>query len=167
MLSTAAPSPRRWSLRASSTGDYSRSKDFEQYAVQELEPVRCEYRGFEVISSPPTKLVVAPRFVSSSTCSKVILFDTLVLTRAQTIHYMVEAMRHAYVDRNTLLGDPDFVHNPLEKLLSEFYAADIRERIDPFRNTPSREVTPGTPPHEWYQYHPDLDCRPRRKRGYP
>ena len=36
---------------------------------------------------------------------------------------MVEAMRHAFVDRNFQLGDPDFVKNPLERLLSESYAA--------------------------------------------
>ena len=31
---------------------------------------------------------------------------------------MAEAMRHALVDRNNFLGDPDFVDNPLEHLLS-------------------------------------------------
>ena len=28
---------------------------------------------------------------------------------AQAVHYEIEAMRHAYVDRNNLLGDPSFV----------------------------------------------------------
>ena len=34
---------------------------------------------------------------------------------AETVHLMVEAMRHAYVDRNTALGDPDFVENPVDR----------------------------------------------------
>ena len=52
---------------------------------------------------------------------------------AETVHLMVEAMRHAYVDRNTALGDPDFVDNPVAKLLDKAYAAEIRAKIDPYR----------------------------------
>ena len=47
---------------------------------------------------------------------------------AQAVHVMVEAMRHAYMDRNTYLGDPAFVRNPLDRLLSPDYAAAIRAR---------------------------------------
>ena len=50
---------------------------------------------------------------------------------AETVHVMVEAMRHAYVDRNAALGDPDFVDNPVAKLLDKDYAAEIRDSIDP------------------------------------
>ncbi|GAB7194202.1 hypothetical protein OS11_04730 [Dickeya oryzae] len=47
---------------------------------------------------------------------------------AQAIHVMTEAMRHAYMDRNTYLGDPAFVKNPTERLLSKDYAAQIRKK---------------------------------------
>jgi len=67
---------------------------------------------------------------------------------ARGIHLMVEAMRHAYVDRNAYLGDPAFVANPLEQLLSERHAAAIRARIDETQATPSSAVAAGTPPHE-------------------
>jgi len=43
----------------------------------------------------------------------------------------IEAMRHAYVDRNSYLGDPDFVKNPLDRLLDKAYAGKIRAAIDP------------------------------------
>ena len=56
---------------------------------------------------------------------------------------MVEAMRHAYVDRNFSLGDPAFVKNPLDKFLSAKHAADIRAKIDPVKATPSTEVKAG------------------------
>jgi gamma-glutamyltranspeptidase/glutathione hydrolase len=42
---------------------------------------------------------------------------------------MVEAMRHAFLDRNTLLGDPAFVANPIDTLLSPDHAARIRAAI--------------------------------------
>jgi gamma-glutamyltranspeptidase/glutathione hydrolase len=49
---------------------------------------------------------------------------------AQSVHLLVEATRQAYRDRNTFLGDPAFVQNPLERLLSHDYAAKIRTAID-------------------------------------
>ena len=48
---------------------------------------------------------------------------------AKSVHLMVEAMRRGYRDRNTYLGDPQFVANPLERLLSKDYAASLRAEI--------------------------------------
>jgi gamma-glutamyltranspeptidase/glutathione hydrolase len=49
---------------------------------------------------------------------------------AEAVYYQIEAMRHTYVDRNSYLGDPDFVENPLDRLLDKNYAARIRAVID-------------------------------------
>ncbi len=49
---------------------------------------------------------------------------------ARSVELMVEAMRRAYHDRNTTLGDPAFVANPLDRLLSKGYAAGIRAAIE-------------------------------------
>ena len=38
-------------------------------------------------------------------------------------------MRRAFTDRNTYLGDPAFVKNPLDRLLSKQYAAELRGAI--------------------------------------
>src|SRR5204862_87810 len=67
---------------------------------------------------------------------------------AQAVHYQIEAMRHAYVDRNSYLGDPDFVKNPLDRLLDKAYAEKVRAAIDPAKAGVSRELKPGVPPHE-------------------
>ena len=48
---------------------------------------------------------------------------------AALMHREAEAMRRAFTDRNTYLGDPAFVHNPLDRLLSKQYAADLRRQI--------------------------------------
>ena len=53
----------------------------------------------------------------------------------QTIHLMAETMRHAYIDRNTAFGDPDFVPDPGLRLLSPEHAAAIRAAIDPGKAT--------------------------------
>jgi gamma-glutamyltranspeptidase/glutathione hydrolase len=55
---------------------------------------------------------------------------------------MVEAMRHAYVDRNSALGDPAFIDNPVAKLTDKAYAAEIRGRIDPVRAGVSKDLKP-------------------------
>lgn len=44
-------------------------------------------------------------------------------------HAQVEAMRFAWRDRVTLLGDPDFVKVPQARLLSEEYARECAEKI--------------------------------------
>ena len=44
---------------------------------------------------------------------------------AKTINLMSNAMSYAYNDRNTNLGDPDFVKMDLDKFLSKKYAKQI------------------------------------------
>ncbi len=67
---------------------------------------------------------------------------------AQAVHVQIEAMRHAYVDRNSYLGDPDFVKNPLDRLLDKNYATKIRAVIDPNKAAISKDIKPGVAPHE-------------------
>jgi gamma-glutamyltranspeptidase/glutathione hydrolase len=45
------------------------------------------------------------------------------------VHREAEAMRRAFTDRNRHLGDPAFVENPVERLLSKEYAATLRRGI--------------------------------------
>jgi gamma-glutamyltranspeptidase/glutathione hydrolase len=54
-----------------------------------------------------------------------------------SVHLMTEAMRYAYRDRNTYLGDPAFIDNPTARLLSANHAETIRGHIQPNRATPS------------------------------
>lgn len=115
--------------------------DFEQYAVRELSPVKCSYRGYEVISSPP------PSSGGVILCEILNVLEGYPLAHlgqgsAETVHYMVEAMRHAYADRNAALGDPDFVKNPVTTLIDKAYAARIRDAIDPFKAGKSEEIKP-------------------------
>jgi gamma-glutamyltranspeptidase / glutathione hydrolase len=121
--------------------------DFARYTVEETTPVRCTYRGLTIISAPP------PSSGGTTLCEILTILQPYPMAElgfhsARGIHLMVEAMRHAYVDRNAYLGDPDFVANPLERLLSEDHAAAIRAAIDDRRATPSRTLGAGTPPHE-------------------
>src|SRR5438874_6253243 len=59
------------------------------------------------------------------------------------MHHQTEAMRRAYTDRNAMLGDPDFVQMPLDRLLSKQYAGSLRAEIDPHRATPAVPISGG------------------------
>ena len=122
-------------------------KDFADYTVTESAPLYCNYRGYRIISSPP------PSSGGASMCEILNILSGYPMNKmpvhsAKSVHLMVEAMRHAYVDRNFLLGDPAFVKNPLDKILSAKHAAAIRAKIDPVKATPSSEVKIGVVPHE-------------------
>lgn len=58
---------------------------------------------------------------------------------ADSVHVMTEAMRIAYFDRNNSLGDPAFINNPLDKLLSTSYADRARRTIHQTDATPSQQ----------------------------
>jgi gamma-glutamyltranspeptidase/glutathione hydrolase len=121
--------------------------DFDQYTTREMAPIECDYRGYRVVSAPP------PSSGGVIICEMLNILEGYPLKdmgfrSAQSVHYQIEAMRHAYADRNAYLGDPDFVKNPLERLLDKSYAAKIRAVIDPAKAGVSQAIKPGVPPHE-------------------
>ena len=61
--------------------------------------------------------------------------------KLQRSHYVVEVLRRAYRDRG-LLGDPDFVTNPVAQLLAPSYLQHLASSIDPQRATPSASLAP-------------------------
>ncbi len=98
--------------------------DFADYTVTEGPPLACSYRGFVILTAPPPS--------SGATLCEILDilegFDIKALgfRSARSVRLMVEAMRRGYSDRNRFLGDPVFVANPLDRLLSKGYAAGIR-----------------------------------------
>jgi gamma-glutamyltranspeptidase / glutathione hydrolase len=122
-------------------------EDLDQYRTRELAPVECDYRGYRVVSAPP------PSSGGVVICEILNILEgyplkDLGFRAAQSVHYQIEAMRHAYMDRNSYLGDPDFVKNPLDHLLDKAYAEKIRAAIDPAKAGVSKEIKPGVMPHE-------------------
>ncbi len=121
--------------------------DLDQYKTRELKPVECNYRGYGIVSAPP------PSSGGVVICEILNILEGYPLKElgfrsAQSVHYQIEAMRHAYVDRNSYLGDPDFVKNPLDRLLDKAYAAKLRDVIDPAKAGISKDIKPGVAPHE-------------------
>lgn len=122
-------------------------EDFANFTITETPPITCTYRGYEFISAPP------PSSGGVTICQTLNILEgydlkSMGFNSAEYVHTLTEAMRHAYMDRNTFLGDPQFINNPTEKLLSKTYAAELRQQIAPNKATPSEKVQPGIAPHE-------------------
>lgn len=121
--------------------------DLDKYATRELAPIECDYRGYHVVSAPP------PSSGGVVICEIMNILEGYPMQElgyhsAQGLHYQIEAMRHAYVDRNSYLGDPDFVKNPISHLLDRDYAAKLRAAIEPQKAGISQNIKPGVAPHE-------------------
>src|SRR5205085_6064509 len=121
--------------------------DLAGYRARELEPAECDYRGYRIVSAPP------PSSGGTVLCEMLNILEGYPLRdwgfrSAAGVHVQIEAMRHAYLDRNHALGDPDFVANPVARLTDKAYAARIRAAIDPQRAPLSVDLKAGSPPHE-------------------
>jgi gamma-glutamyltranspeptidase/glutathione hydrolase len=122
-------------------------EDLAAYAIADGPVLSCSYRSLLIMSAPP------PSSGGTALCEILNILEGYDLAAmgyhsAAAVHAMVEAMRHAFVDRNFLLGDPDFVRNPVDRLISKEYAAAIRSKIEDAKATPSVNVQTGVPPHE-------------------
>ncbi len=123
------------------------AEDFAHYSATEGAPLSCSYRGYVLLTAAP------PSSGGVTMCEILDILEgydmrALGFRSAQSVHLLAEAMRHAFMDRNSYLGDPAFVQNPLERLLSKDYAAAIRAKMNPDKATPSKDVQPGVAPHE-------------------
>ncbi|AHK20135.1 gamma-glutamyltransferase [Yersinia similis] len=139
--------PQAVEAAAKKRGGILTAADFADYKITETAPITCSYRGYKFVSAPP------PSSGGVTLCETLNVLEgynlkSMGFNSADYIHTLTEAMRHAYMDRNTFLGDPEFVKNPLDRLLSKSYADDIRKQIVANKATPSVEVQPGMQPHE-------------------
>jgi gamma-glutamyltranspeptidase/glutathione hydrolase len=104
------------------------AEDFAVYTVTEAAPLGCSYRGYHIVSAPP------PSAGGATMCEILNILEGYDIgasgfRSARSIRLMVEAMRRGYRDRNAYLGDPEFVANPVDRLLSKDYAASLRAEI--------------------------------------
>lgn len=103
-------------------------RDLAAYQAIWRDPITINYRGHTIYSMPPA---------SSGGVTMAEILNILEgfgplppFGSADLLHLETEAMRRAFTDRNTILGDPAFVQIPLARLTSKQYAATLRSQID-------------------------------------
>ena len=101
--------------------------DLEAYRAIWRDPVEIRYRGHTIYSMPPAS---SGGITMGEILNVMEGYDPLPpFGSPALLHREAEAMRRAFTDRNTWLGDPAYVQNPSERLLSKEYAAELRASI--------------------------------------
>lgn len=116
--------------------------DLHNYQAVERTPLEGDYKGYQVITSPPP---------SSGGVGLLQMLAMLNGTGYQksgagsavSYHYIAEVMRRYFADRSKYLGDPDFVNVPIAGLLAPAYIESRRATISADRATPAEQIVPG------------------------
>ncbi|MGW5956884.1 gamma-glutamyltransferase [Methylorubrum thiocyanatum] len=142
------PIAERIAAAVQGAGGIMTTADLTAYRPEIRTPVRGTYRGYEIVSMPPP---------SSGGVHLIEILNILEgydlagmgTGSAQVLHTLAEAMKPAYADRATWLGDPARTRVPVAGLTAKPYAAALREKIDPERAKTAAEVSAGNPlPYE-------------------
>lgn len=117
-------------------------EDLAVYKPLLRKPLSIAYRGYEILSTPPSS--------SGGICLSQLLniveaynLSAMGYHSSKAVHVMTEAMKRVYADRAEYLGDPDFMDVGIERMISKEYAAQRRSEIDTNASTPSFHVRAG------------------------
>ncbi|MFK0085998.1 gamma-glutamyltransferase [Pseudomonas sp. NPDC090755] len=113
--------------------------DLANYRTARREPLRYQLADQrELISAPP------PSAGGVALAQSLAMLQRLPWQNAEPVqrsHYVLEVLRRAYRDRG-LLGDPDYVANPVAQLLARPYLNSLTASIDVHQATPSSSLPP-------------------------
>ncbi|WGR94593.1 gamma-glutamyltransferase [Bradyrhizobium sp. ISRA435] len=113
-------------------GGFIAREDLATYKTVERAPIRCDYRGWEILGPPP------PAASGVHITQMLNILEGYDVARlgfgtAETIHYLAEVLKIAFADREAASGDPAYINVPVERLTSKAYAEERRHAIDPDR----------------------------------
>ncbi len=111
-------------------------EDLAAYRPIWRKPIAFSYHDHTIYSMPPSS---SGGITMSEIFNVMEGFAPAPFGSVTLLHREAEAMRRAFLDRNALLGDPAFVDNPIDRLLSKEYAATLRRAIGP-RATPTSGI---------------------------
>ena len=111
-----------------SAGGVFAGEDLASYEVEWQDPISVNYRGYEILTTPPNsfgfQILQTMRLMGSFSD------DEVGYHEPDTVHLLAEALKLCVTDRAKYGGDHEYSAVPVSELLSEDYAAAQRERID-------------------------------------
>ena len=107
-------------------------KDLASYDAVWREPLRSEWRDYEIVSAPPpssggfaiVQLLKMKDFLAH-------YLDDVPHNSPQYIHIVAEMEKRVFADRAEYMGDPDFVDVDMDALMADEYIARRAQEIDP------------------------------------
>jgi gamma-glutamyltranspeptidase/glutathione hydrolase len=106
-------------------GGYLRKEDLENYRPEWVEPVKVNYRGYDVWEIPPN----GHGIVALMALNILNGFEFNERDSADTYHKQIEAMKLAFADGLEYIADPGHMKVTVEQLLSDSYAEQRRKQI--------------------------------------
>ena len=121
----------RIASRSKELGGKMRLKDLRDHKATWVDPVSCNYRGWDVWEIPPNGQGIAALQI----LNLLEQFDIGQLrpNSAEHLHLFIEAKKLAFEDRAQYYADVDFADVPVEWLISKDYAKQRVKLIDPRR----------------------------------
>jgi len=120
------------------------AEDLESYRAIWREPLRSEWRDFDVLAAPPpssggfavVQLLKMKDYLAHQ-------FEGIPHNSPQYIHLVAEMEKRVFADRAEYLGDPDFIDSRMDELLNEEYIARRAQEVNPTEISQVEGVQPG------------------------
>jgi gamma-glutamyltranspeptidase/glutathione hydrolase len=120
-------------------------EDLAHYKPIVREPLTADYRvnghTWQIITGPPP----SSGSIAIEALNILAPIELKSWNEAQSVHWVIEALRRAFADRSTYLADPAFAKIPLRGMLSTCYADALRRTIDSERASSSERIHAGNP----------------------
>ena len=119
------------------------AQDLADYQAKPRDAVCTTYRAYKVCGMGPPSSGATTVFGILGMLEG---FDMKAMGKDSPMswHVLAEAMQLAYADRETYLGDADFVAVPVQGLLDKSYLTGRAQAISPYGK--AQDYAPGTPP---------------------
>jgi gamma-glutamyltranspeptidase/glutathione hydrolase len=120
------------------------AEDLERYRAVWREPLRTGWRNYEILAAPPPssggfaliQLLKMKDYLAD-------YFDGVPHNSPQYIHLVAEMEKRVFADRAEYLGDPDYIDNPIAKLIADDYIARRALEVNPDEISQVDAVQPG------------------------
>lgn len=113
--------------------------DLKNYRVAERQALQFDYKGNQVVAMPlPSSggILLAQMLKMSSYEN----LEKYQQNSTKAVQIMAEAERRAFADRAEFMGDPDFIQDKSQTLMSDGYLKNRWKSYNPNHATPSAEV---------------------------
>lgn len=118
-------------------------EDLANYHARERKPIRIDYKGYSIYGPPSP---------SSGTITLGLMLNMIEPTNIakmgrwspETLHLLIETMKHAFSERARHIGDQGFVDIP-ESLLKKEFASELAAKLDLKKAIPSMEIAKEIP----------------------
>ena len=108
------------------------AEDLERYRAVWREPLRTAWRNYEILAAPPPssggfaliQLLKMKDYLAD-------YFAGVPHNSPQYIHLVAEMEKRVFADRAEYLGDPDYVENPIARLIADDYIARRAREVNP------------------------------------